>query len=64
MKFTANVLIEVEADHEAEACDAISACLTEVLMGAGAIVDWHYVKVGDKFIGPQPGAVEYGELKD
>ena len=42
-KYIATVNIVVCAESEAEACDSISACLTENLMESGAIVDWSYI---------------------
>lgn len=41
--YIAKVLIAFEADEAAEACDAVSAMLSENLQhGSGAILDWSY----------------------
>lgn len=46
--FIATVKIAVFADDQSYACDSISACLSENLMGpgplgSGAIIDWTYL---------------------
>lgn len=41
--FVATVRIAVKADNNAEACDAISECLTNNLQYHGAIIDWAYL---------------------
>lgn len=41
--YIAKVLIAFEADSVAEACDAVSAMLSENLQhGSGALLDWSY----------------------
>jgi hypothetical protein len=52
--FLATVHILVEAENNAEACDSISACLTENLRQEGAIIDWQYVQdVNKVYVDPQ-----------
>lgn len=46
--FIAQVHIVIEADSYAEACDAISAALTENLQYGGAILDWAYTQRVDE----------------
>lgn len=41
--FVANVRIAVLAENDDEACDAMSAALTENLMQTGGILDWQYL---------------------
>lgn len=41
--YIATVQIAVKADNEAEACDAMTECLTNNLKYHGAILDWRHV---------------------
>jgi hypothetical protein len=45
--FVATVQIAVFAKEHAEACDAVSECLTNNLQYNGAIIDWAYLPDGD-----------------
>lgn len=40
--YIAKVLIAFEADSAAEACDAVSAMLSENLQQGGGLLDWSY----------------------
>lgn len=40
--YIATVRIVIEADNQPEACDAVSAALTENLMQSRAILNWAY----------------------
>lgn len=41
--FVATVMIAFEADTVSEACDSVSAMLTENLQQSGVIIDWQYM---------------------
>lgn len=58
--YIATVQIAVVADSVAEACDAISECLSENLQRVGAIVDWSYLSDGKgEYVQPvDKGAIE------
>lgn len=43
---------EPDITSEAEACDAVSAMLSENLRQSGALLDWSYLKVGGQFLSP------------
>lgn len=66
--YIATVQIAIESENTAEACDSISACLTENLMQANAIIDWQYLPEGEGkypdpiFIGEYMPPFEEGEL--
>lgn len=57
-RYISRLFIVVEAKNEAEACDAMSACLSENLKYGGHIVDWSYatsdpVDAGSVYDGPR-----------
>ena len=66
--YIATVQIAVEADSDDEACDSISACLSENLLYSGAIVDWAYLSDGKggyiepEYKGEIEEPIEEGEL--
>jgi len=41
-KYIAKILVVVEADSVAEACDAMSGAMSETLHTSGMITDWAY----------------------
>ncbi len=43
-QYIANVLIAFNADSEGDACDAVSAMLSENLIQSKALLDWSYVE--------------------
>lgn len=53
--FIARILVVVEADDEADACDTFSETLSENLKANGAIVDWGYSidEGGKDYSGPR-----------
>ena len=50
--FIATIQIAVFAENHAEACDSVSACLTHNLQANNAIIDWQYLKEGNRFTSP------------
>jgi hypothetical protein len=53
-KFISRLYIVVEAGSDAEAADAMSACLSENLKCGGHIVDWAYSATGNVYDHPMP----------
>ncbi|HTF27216.1 MAG TPA: hypothetical protein VK625_00150 [Flavitalea sp.] len=67
--FIATVQIAVVAEDTSEACDSISACLTENLMQSHAIVDWTHKEENGIFpdpvyVGQFPDQTDEGEIFD
>lgn len=62
-RYISRLYIVVEADSEAEACDAMSACLSETLKYDGHIVEWGYTSDGEFYSAPREVAPEYQSVE-
>lgn len=45
--FVATIKVAVIAENPHEACDAMSAAMSENLIASGGILDWRYAKLGE-----------------
>jgi len=62
--YIATVRMVFEADGPADACDAVSAMLTENLRTAGCILDWAYVRQEREHVGPRQVHLAPGDIAD
>lgn len=51
--FTATIMVAIKANEQAEACDALTAMLTENLMQSGSLIDWQYTKTNGRISQPE-----------
>lgn len=67
--YIARINIVVEADRAAEACDAVSAAMSENLMASGALIEWAYAMQAaasgdDIYTSPRRSPVPTDEFRD
>lgn len=62
--YRANVTLFFVAEDDSDACDAVSAMLSENLMhchsaedGVPALLDWSYLRVGYEYPGPRTATI-------
>jgi hypothetical protein len=60
---TVQIVLPYDVTSEAEACDAVSGCLSENLLMSGAILDWSYLPMTEGAFGTTMGGPYLSPLR-